>query len=207
MPCPVGQKGIVVFAAAQAASRKAAAEFQALDGGNTEQRLCQTVFYSVKYRFAVPCRDTRNSAFHHTADRVAVHARFFNGAAHFFALLIRKHGERLCRHVVGLHLHGIIRCVTDIRDGIDMRAHPDAARFKHLQADAARKAKRRSQAAGEVSAARDILKAVELYIRGKIRVRGARRLAQVVVVPGAGIGIFDQHAERRTAGHAVAKAR
>ena len=74
------------------------------------------------------------------------------------------------------------RFVGHVRNGNDARRNPNAARGQHLQADAARNAKRRGQAAGEVSAARNVLIAAVFDLSGVIRVARAGNGAQCIIV-------------------------
>ena len=74
---------------------------------------------------------------------------------------------------------------------------------QQLQTDAARDAERRGQPPGKMSAARSVLRAAELDLRGIVRVAGAGDIHQIFIVAGARIRVADDGRERRAAGPAV----
>ena len=69
--------------------------------------------------------------------------------------------------------------------------HPNAAGLECLQRDAAGDAQGGRQAAGEVSAAGDVMHVVVLHARGKVCVPGAGLAAQLGIVFGARVGVLD----------------
>lgn len=74
----------------------------------------------------------------------------------------------------------------------------DAGGAQHRQHNRARRDERRGDAAGEVSAAAPVLKAVVLTVGGVVRVRGARKT--VGIVAAAGVFVGNDDGERRPGG-------
>ena len=77
-------------------------------------------------------------------------------------------------------------------------ADRNAGGAQHRQQNRARRDERRGDAAGEVSAAAPVLKAVVLTVGGVVRVRGARKT--VGIVAAAGVFVGDDDGERRPGG-------
>ena len=77
-------------------------------------------------------------------------------------------------------------------------ADRDAGGAQHRQHNRARRDERRGDAAGEVSAAAPVLKAVVLTVGGVVRVRGACKT--VGIVAAAGVFVGDDDGERRPGG-------
>ena len=84
-----------------------------------------------------------------------------------------------------------------------MRTHMDIPAAEHLLCDAARRTDRRGQSAGKMPAAAHIRHAAPLDKRGVIRVRGARFIAQLAVIAGARVCVFDSDAEGKAVGFSV----
>ena len=90
--------------------------------------------------------------------------------------------------------------VPDARDAANPRPHPNAPGLQELQRQRPGKAKRRGEPPGELAAAPDVVVAGGLRPGGEVRVAGPGHVPEGVVVLAAGVGVFDQGAQRRAAG-------
>ena len=88
-----------------------------------------------------------------------------------------------------------------------MRADGNAALPQVLQAKAARNAQGRGQAAGKMSAARGILRALPLDLRRIVRMGGPRHVREGRVVGAARVRVADDRRQRRAAGMATGEPR
>ena len=84
-----------------------------------------------------------------------------------------------------------------------MRHHLDAAGLERLQRDAARDAQGCRQAAGEVSAAGDVVHVVVLHACREIRMSGTGLAAQLGVILGARVGVLDNRGDGRAGGMSI----
>ena len=128
------------------------------------------------------------------------HARIVYGFAHgVFALRIEQREAHAAQRLQDLCVHGD-RVKTRIRnaaDGGDVRADLHAAAGKQLACDTAGKDQRRSEPGGKVAAAARVVVSAVLDKAGVVRVARAHAGAQLHVVAGTGVGIFDHAADRR----------
>ena len=136
------RKGVVILAAAKARHAKAHAKLDALDRGNAENRRGNAIFHAVEHRVAKARGRAENRAFDDAADAVTSLARRRDGFAHLLAARIADDGELLaCKRACQLSF------VRNARNGGDAAHKRDALARENLQADAARDAQRRGQAA------------------------------------------------------------
>ena len=84
-----------------------------------------------------------------------------------------------------------------------MRNDADVFLFQKLHGDAARNAERRGEPSGKASAAGEIDGIAVFHAGGKVRVAGARRIAQSVIVAGMGVAVADDRRDRAAACDAV----
>ena len=189
---------VVILTAAQPCGGKARAEFHALDRRNGKYRARNAVFQPPEHRIADPCREPLYHALDHAADGVLLRLCLCDLRLHGSRRLVRDGRERLFvdRRVKR-------RIVRYRADRHDPRPHPDALSCQYLQAEPAGNAQRRCQPAGKMSAARTVLRAAELDLRGIVRVAGAGDIHQIFIVAGARIRVADDGCERRAAGPAV----
>ena len=135
-----------------------------------------------------------DAALHDAADTVELVARGQNLLAHATGGRCVDAGQvvRKDRLAVGLAIdhvvHGQVGDAADLRD---VRHDLNAAGLECLQRDAAGDAQGGRQAAGEVSAAGDVMHVVVLHARGKVCVPGAWFAAQLGIVLGARVGVLD----------------
>ena len=133
---------VVILAAAKARHAKARAELNALDRRNAENRRGDAIFHAAKHRVAKARGRAENCAFDDAADAVTSLARRRDSFAHLLAARIADDGELLaCKRACQLSF------VSNARNGGDAAHKRDSFARENLQADAARDAQRRGQAA------------------------------------------------------------
>ena len=191
-------KGVVIFAAAQRGGSKTAAKLNALDCRNGEGGGCDPVFHTVKHRIAQSRRQAKHRAFDHTADGISLRPGICDLGAHGFSAPVVHRRKGLVRSR-SLQLAGIVHAA----DGGNARDHPDPLGGKQLQTDAARHAKGRRHASGEMPAAGAVLRAAVFDLRGIIRMSRAGHRRECGIVRGTGIGIADDRRKRCAAGDPV----
>ena len=85
----------------------------------------------------------------------------------------------------------------------DVGVYPDAQRFQHALADRPRGHRRGGDAAGEVSPAACVLKAVVLGVGGVVRVAGTQKVGGLGVIAAAGVGVAHHQRDGGAGGVAV----
>ena len=205
-PAFVHVEGVVVLAAGVSGRGKAGAEFDALDGGNTEDDLGDPVFHAVKDGLAHACGDAGNGALHDAANGVACLFCRLDPLAHGLSRRLGEGGKGSApqgREGFTGHGHRVKGRVHYAPRSVQMRQHGNAPARQQLEADAPRHTQRRREPGGEMTATRRVLKAAELCLGGVIRVAGAGHVPQLPVIGGAGVRVADHRRQRCAAGDAA----
>ena len=164
----------------------------------------QLALHAVKPRLAQSCGQAGNDGLENAAHTVRVLGGGPDGLLHgdFFRRVQQREMSRLR---LGQHQSRRAgqRRVLDAGALGNVGVHPDAQRFQHALTDSPRRHRRGGDAAGEVSPAACVLKAVVLGVGGVIRVAGTQKVGGLGVIAAAGVGVAHHQRDGGAGGVAV----
>ena len=115
---------------------EACAEFDPLDPGNTEHKLRDIVFKSVKDRRTYSCRNIDRATLYDSAERLAVFGSLANIPQHCPAFAVVDHGKLLlpnAYYCVAAETDSVKRVVLYIVDTCYVRPCVNSAAFEYLR--------------------------------------------------------------------------
>ena len=196
--------GIIVGAAPQLRGLEAQAEFDAPDSRDSEHHLGNAVFHAAEHGIAPAHRQAHRGTLDDAADGIALRPGLQNGILHGSGGGIVENRECFFQQLpqgFRREIHRIESAVRHVFNGLDMGGDGDAQLLQNLNTDAAGDAERRGQPSGEVTAACHILFPAVFHMGGVIGMARSGMIPEIVVVTGAGIGIFNDGGDGGAAGH------